>query len=374
MDIQMVDLKSQYLKIKKEIDSALISCIESTLYIKGPEVLRFEESLSKYLNVKYAVGCGNGTDALQIALMALGLKQGDEVLVPAFSYPASIEAIALLGLTPVLVDINIHTFNISIKETERAITLNTKVIIPVHLYGQSANMEGIMKLAKRYNLFVIEDNAQALGAEYTFSNGTTHKTGTIGDIACHSFFPSKNLGCFGDGGAITSNNADLAERCRMIASHGQKKKYHHTVIGCNSRLDSIQAVVLNIKLKYLNNYIAARQKAADYYHTELKGTEGIALPKLWKKAAHTFNQFTILVKNGKRDKLQTYLKEKGIPSIIYYPLPLYKQEAYKIYCKPDFTLPYTEYLCDSVLSLPMHTELNFGIQDQIIKAIKSFNC
>ncbi len=372
MNIQMVDLKGQYQKMKNEIDSALINTAEATQYIKGPDVAAFEKSLSKYLKVNHTIGCGNGTDALQIALMALELKPGDEVLVPAFTYVATIEAIALLGLTPVMVDVDKNTFNISVNEIEKSITSKTKAIVPVHLYGQSADIEPIMQIANKNNLFVIEDNAQALGAEYSFSDGTTKKTGTIGHIGCNSFFPTKNLGCFGDGGALTTDDNLLAEKCRIIASHGQKKKYHHSRIGCNSRLDTIHAAVLNVKLKYLDDFISARQKAADYYSKKLSGINGITLPQKMNYAKHTFNQFTIKVEGGKRDEMQTYLKEMGIPSIIYYPLPLYKQEAFKMYCTPDFGLLNTEELCSSVLSIPMHTELTFDIQNKIIETIKSF--
>lgn len=369
--IQMVDLKSQYLKIKDEIDSALINCVESTRYIKGPEVVQFENNLAEYLNVKYVIGCGNGTDAIQISLMALNLNPGDEIIVPAFTYVATAEAIALLKLIPVMVDVNLEDFNIATEEIEKAITPKTKAIIPVHLYGRSADMNPIMEIAKKHELFVIEDNAQALGTEYSISEGVSQKTGTIGHLGCNSFFPTKNLGCFGDGGAITTNDSALAEKCRMIAAHGQKKKYHHSVIGCNSRLDTIHAAVLIVKLKYLDKFIATRQEAADYYYDELSGVDGITLPARSKNANDTFNQFTLKVENGKRDKMQSYLKENGIPSIIYYPLPLYKQEAFKIYA-PDSDLPNTEELCNSVLSIPMHTELNTDIQDEIIQTIKDF--
>lgn len=368
----MVDLKNQYLKIKDEIDTALISCVESTRFIKGPEVAAFEKSLCNYLGVTHAIGCGNGTDALQIALMALELKPGDEIIIPAFTYVATAEAIALLGLTPVMVDVNPKTFNISAQEIEKALTQKTKAIIPVHLYGQSADMQAIMNIAKKYGIYVIEDNAQALGAEYIYADGLSQKTGTIGHIGCNSFFPTKNLGCFGDGGAITTNNTELAEKCRMIAAHGQKKKYHHSVIGCNSRLDTIQAAILNIKLKYLNEYISVRQKAAKYYHKNLSEIRWIKLPEQEENCVHTFNQFTLKIENGKRDQLQNFLKEKGIPSIIYYPLPLYKQEAFKWYCKPEFELPNTEVLCNSVLSIPIHTELTNAVQDQIITAIRNY--
>lgn len=372
MPIQMVDLKSQYLKIKKEIDTALINCVESTNYIKGPEVKLFEENLSKYLNASHVISCGNGTDALQIALMALDLKPGDEVIIPAFTYVATAEAIALLGLIPVMVDVELETFNISVIEIENVITPKTKAIVPVHLYGQSANMEPIMQLAVKHNLFVIEDNAQALGAETIFSGGTIKKTGTIGHIGCHSFFPTKNMGCFGDGGALSTNNAELAEKCRMISTHGQKRKYYHEVIGCNSRLDTLQAAVLNVKLNYLDEYISARQKAADYYYQNLIELDWITLPRKASFAIHSFNQFTLFIKNGKRDELQEYLKQNGVPSIIYYPLPLYKQPAFQKFCEQDFKLETTEFLCNSVLSIPMHTELTTEIQDKVITVIKNF--
>ncbi len=372
MNIQMVDLKGQYLKIKEEIDLALLECIESTNYIKGPQVKTFEEHLTNYLDTSCAITCANGTDALQIAFMALELNQGDEVIVPAFTYVATAEAIALLKLVPVMVDVDKETFNISVDEIEKAITSKTKAIVPVHLYGQSSDMEAIMKLAGKYGLFVIEDNAQALGAEYKFSDGTIKKTGTIGHIGCHSFFPTKNLGCFGDGGAITTNDPDLAERCRMISTHGQKRKYYHELIGCNSRLDSIHAAVLEVKLKYLDKYIAIRQKAAEYYYKNLCDIPWVTLPHKADYAVHSFNQFTLKVNNNKRDELQQYLKEKDIPSIIYYPLPLYKQPAFQQYSPVNFTLENTEVLCNSVLSLPMHTELTEEIQDKIIHTIKAF--
>ncbi len=373
MPIQMVDLKSQYLKIKNEIDTALICCVESTNYIKGPEVKLFEENLGKYLNAGNVISCANGTDALQIAFMALDLKPGDEVIIPAFTYVATAEAIALLGLTPVMVDVDPGTFNISVEEIEKAITPKTKAIVPVHLYGQSADMEPIMQLAKEHGLFVVEDNAQALGAEYTYPNGTVKKTGAIGHIGCNSFFPTKNLGCFGDGGALTTNDPDLAEKCRMISTHGQKRKYYHEVIGCNSRLDTVQAAVLNVKLIYLDEYIAARQKAAEYYYQNLNGLDWITLPLKANYANHTFNQFTLKLKHGKRDQLQEHLKQNGIPSIIYYPFPLYKQPAFQKYSLPDFKLENTEYLCNAVLSIPMHTELNVEIQDYIIDIIHKFH-
>lgn len=373
MTIQMVDLKSQYLKIKDEIDSALINCVESTRYIKGPEVKLFEDNLAKYLGVKHVISCGNGTDALQIAFMALDLQPGDEVIVPAFTYVATAEAIALLKLKPVMVDVDPESFNVNVNAIKQAITPKTRAIVPVHLYGQTADMKAIMQLAEKYGLYVIEDNAQALGADTIFSDGTVQKTGTIGHIGCNSFFPTKNLGTFGDGGALTTNDEKLAERCRMISTHGQKQKYYHETIGCNSRLDTIHAAVLNVKLKYLDEYIAARQEAAEYYYEHLNGLDWLTLPQKATYANHSFNQFTLTVKNGNRNALQEHLKQKGIPTIIYYPLPLYKQPAFKSYSAEGFKLENTEMLCDSVLSVPMHTELTEEIQNQVIQRIKEFN-
>jgi dTDP-4-amino-4,6-dideoxygalactose transaminase len=371
-NIPMVDLKSQYHKIKQEIDTALISCVESSQFIKGEQVRLFESSLADYLGVNHVIGCGNGTDALQIALMALNLQPGDEVIVPAFTYVATAEAIALLQLVPVMVDVEPGTFNIAPAEIEKAITAKTRAIVPVHLYGQSANMQPIMEIAEKHSLFVIEDNAQALGAEYIFANGKSQKTGTIGHIGCNSFFPTKNLGCFGDGGALTTNNPELAEKCRMIAAHGQKKKYHHSVIGCNSRLDTIQAAVLNVKLKYFNQHLAARKKAAEIYYNLLSEINWIKLPEKAKNTVHTFNQFTLKIAGDKRNELQNYLKQNGIPSIIYYPLPLYKQEAFSKYWHAGNRLENTEALCNAVLSIPMHTELTTNVQEQIVKTIKKF--
>ena len=368
----MVDLKSQYLKIKSEIDHALIQCVESTNYINGPEVKHFQESLEKYLNVKHVIPCANGTDALQIALMALGLELGDEIIVPAFTYVATAEAIAILGYIPVMVDVDSKTFNIDPAEIEKAITSKTKAIVPVHLYGQSADMDLIMNIANNHGLFVIEDNAQALGAEYKSTDGKLHKTGTIGHLGCNSFFPTKNLGCFGDGGAISTNDDNLAEKCRIIASHGQKKKYYHSVIGCNSRLDTLQAAILNVKIKYLDSYIKSRQNAARIYSEGLKGLKWLSIPLETPYAIHSFNQFTLIVKENLRDHLRQYLSENHIPTIVYYPLPLYKQEAFAGFVGDKMEMPITEYLCKSVLSIPMHTELTQEIQEYIIDIIKKF--
>ena len=346
--------------------------MESTSYINGPQVKAFQKSLEGYLNVNHVIPCANGTDALQIALMALDLQPGDEVICPAFTYVATAEVIGLLGLKPVMADVDKETFNIAIEGLEDLITPKTKAVVPVHLYGQSCDMESILDFANKHNLFVVEDNAQALGANYTFSDGTKKKTGTMGHIGTTSFFPSKNLGCYGDGGALMTNNSDLAQKIRMIANHGQEKKYYHKVLGCNSRLDSIQAAILNVKLKYLDSYAANRNKMADFYYQELVNIDEIQLPKKTINSDHVFHQFTTIVKNGKRDELKLFLEEKGIPSMIYYPLPLYKQEAFKKYVDKGFDLPVTEQLCNEVLSLPIHTEMNKTEMFYIFETIKGF--
>lgn len=372
MKIQMVDLKGQYQKIKNEIDAGIQECIDNTAFINGPAVKEFQQDFEKYLNVKHVIPCANGTDALQIAMMALDLKPGDEVLCPAFTYVATAEVIGLLGLKPVMVDVDENTFDIELNGLEAYLTPNTKAIVPVHLYGQSANMEKIVEFAQKHNLFIIEDNAQAIGSDYTFSDGSVKKTGTIGHIGCTSFFPSKNLGCYGDGGALMTNDDDLALKIRMIANHGQQKKYHHKVLGCNSRLDTIQAAVLKVKLKKLDEYSEARNKMAAYYDENLTGISEIQIPERAKHSTHVFHQYTLRVKNGKRDELQQYLGEKNIPSMIYYPLPLYKQEAFQQYVAEGFSLPVTEMLCSEVLSLPVHTEFDQESSDYIIAEIKNF--
>ncbi|MDG4652695.1 DegT/DnrJ/EryC1/StrS family aminotransferase [Chryseobacterium arthrosphaerae] len=372
MKIQMVDLKGQYQKIKEEIDNGIQECIDNTAFINGPAVKEFQQDFEKYLNVKHVIPCANGTDALQIAMMALDLKPGDEVICPAFTYVATAEVIGLLGLIPVMVDVNEDTFDIDLNGLEKYLTSNTKAIVPVHLYGQSANMEKILEFAKKHNLFVIEDNAQAIGSDYTFSDGTIRKTGTIGDIGCTSFFPSKNLGCYGDGGALMTNDDELASKIRMIANHGQEKKYHHKVLGCNSRLDTIQAAVLKVKLQHLDEYSAARNKMADYYDEKLAGISEIQTPKRAENSTHVFHQYTLRVKNGKRNELQKYLAEKNIPSMVYYPLPLYRQEAFLQYVEEGFSLPVTEQLCGEVLSLPVHTEFDQDVLNFIISEIKNF--
>jgi len=369
--IQMVDLIGQYKKIKEKVDEAVIEVMSTAQFIKGPKVASFETNLANYLGAKHVIACANGTDALQIALMALGLERGDEVIVPAFTYVATAEVIGLLGLTPIMVDVDPHTFNLTADVIEKAITPKTKAIVPVHLYGQSADMESIMIIANRHNLFVIEDNAQAIGADYTFKDGTVKKTGTIGHIGCTSFFPSKNLGCYGDGGAMFTNDDELADRLKMIANHGQSKKYHHSVIGVNSRLDAIQAAILDIKLEQLDEYSAARQKVAATYDNAFKEITAIQTPARQYNSTHVFHQYTLQIKNGQRDELKQFLSENGIPAMIYYPIPLYKQAAFKEFYKGD-NLSITETLCQSVLSLPIHTEMEETIQRYIIEKVTEF--
>jgi dTDP-4-amino-4,6-dideoxygalactose transaminase len=372
MKIEMVDLNGQYNKIKNEIDQSVIDCISSTAFINGPAVKAFQLNLEKYLGVNHVIPCANGTDALQIALMALELSPGDEVIVPSFNYVATTEVIGLLGLVPVMVDVDHNTFNLTAELIKPAITNKTKVVVPVHLFGQSADMEEIMLLAKQHKLFVIEDNAQAIGATYIFKDDTTVKAGTIGHIGTTSFFPSKNLGCYGDGGAIFTNDKDLASKLKMIANHGQIKKYEHKCIGVNSRLDTLQAGILNVKLKYLDIYSAARNEVATNYDQALKQLDGIKIPVRNPKSTHVFHQYTIQVKNGKRDQLKFFLESKGIPSMIYYPIPLNKQEAFKNISRVVGDLHVTTELCKTVLSLPIHTEMNSDIQSYIVEKIKDF--
>lgn len=355
----MVDLKSQYQHIKNAVDSGIQEVIDQTSFIKGPAVQQFQQELEQYLGVKHVIACANGTDALQIAMMALGLKPGDEVITASFTYVATAEVIALLGLKPVLVEVNPDTFLIDPASIEAAITPKTKAIVPVHLFGQCADMEAIMDIAHRNNLFVIEDTAQAIGASFTFSDGSTKKAGCIGDIGCTSFFPSKNLGCYGDGGALYTNEDTYAEQIRMIANHGQSIQYHHDVVGVNSRLDSLQAAILRAKLPYLDAYNTRRNEAAAYYDHALGGIKEIKIPVRAPKSTHVFHQYTLQLANIlDRDALRSYLAEQGIPSMIYYPMPLHKQKAYKDDRYPEGHFPITEKLCESVLSLPMHTELS----------------
>jgi UDP-2-acetamido-2-deoxy-ribo-hexuluronate aminotransferase len=371
-NIQMVDLQGQYHHIKSEIDDAVLGVIESADFINGKAVKSFEANLAAYLNVKHVIACANGTDALQIALMALDLKPGDEVIVPAFTYVATAEVIALLGLTPVMVDVEPDTFNTSLEKIKNVISPRTKAIVPVHLFGQSTDMEPILNFAKAHHLFVVEDNAQAIGASYRFTRGEQAMVGTMGDIGCTSFFPSKNLGCYGDGGAMFTNDDALAVKIRMIANHGQKEKYIHTVVGCNSRLDTIQAAVLDIKLKYLDQYCKSRQEVAATYDAALKGIDDLAIPARQHNSTHVFHQYTLIVHNGHRNALKDHLITQGIPCGIYYPLPLYQQEAFKHYVPAGFELPHTESLCQAVLSLPIHTEMTEETQQYIIHCIYDF--
>ena len=371
-NVPMVDLKGQYNNIKSEIDTAIANVLDNTAYINGPEVSLFQKHLEDYLSVDHVIPCGNGTDALQIAMMALGLKPGDEVITANFTFVATVEVIALLGLTPVLVDVYPDTFTIDIDAIEKAITPKTKAIVPVHLFGQSADMEAIMNLAKKYNLFIIEDTAQALGANYTFSDGTKKKVGTIGHVGTTSFFPSKNLGCYGDGGAIFTNDDALEKRLRSIVNHGMKVRYYHDNVGVNSRLDTIQAAILDVKLNHLNTYNENRRKAADYYDQAFADYKQLQTPKRYDKSNHIFHQYTLVLKNVDRVALQEFLKSKGIPAPIYYPVPLHLQEAYKDtrYKKGDF--PVTEVLCNSVISLPIHTEMTEDDLQYITSSVLEF--
>ena len=383
MNIKMVDLVGQYLKIKDEVDVSMQAVINTSQFINGAKCKEFSANLANYTGAARAITCANGTDALQIALMGLGLQRGDEVIVPAFTYVATAEVIALLGLTPVLVDVQWDTFNIDPEKIEEAITPRTRAIVPVHLFGQCANMSRIMEIAAKYNLYVVEDNAQAIGAQWKgVINGMENpQSGTIGDIGCTSFFPSKNLGCFGDGGAMFTNNGELADKLHCIANHGQKVKYHHSIIGCNSRLDTLQAAVLDVKLKYLNEYIASRQRAAAYYLQELSSVEGLELPVTADYTTHVYHQFTIKVADGKRDALKEFLARKEIPSMIYYPLPLQRQEAFMPIAKVaggvaalegEEKLRVATELSGRVLSLPMHTELSEEQLHYICRGIKAF--
>ncbi|MBQ4394540.1 MAG: DegT/DnrJ/EryC1/StrS family aminotransferase [Paludibacteraceae bacterium] len=356
--IQMVDLQSQYMRIKQEIDAGIEEVISSAAFVKGPKVTDFQHHLEAYTGAKHVIPVGNGTDALQIALMALGLKPGDEVITPTFTFIATAEVVALLGLTPVVVDVDWETMNMDLDSVRRAITPRTKAIVPVHLFGQCADMEKLMALAKEHHLYIVEDACQAIGAKYTFANGETKQAGTIGDIGCTSFFPSKNLGCYGDGGAIFTNDDELASKMRAIANHGMVVRYHHDMIGVNSRLDSIQAAVLDAKLPHLDEYIAARQRAAAYYDEAFKDCEALLIPGRQAKSTHVFHQYTLRVTGTDRDALRDKLAERGIPAMIYYPVPLHQQKAYLDSRYKDGDFPVAEKLAKCVLSLPMHTELD----------------
>ncbi|MCO5236561.1 MAG: DegT/DnrJ/EryC1/StrS family aminotransferase [Chitinophagaceae bacterium] len=355
--LQMVDLKQQYEHIKKDVDQALHEVLDSCAFINGKPVQDFANSLAGYLGAKYVIPCANGTDALQIALMSLQLQPGDEVITPSFTYIATTEVIALLRLKPVFVDVDPKTFCLVPEEVEKAITAKTKAIIPVHLYGHAAPMEPLMRIAEKYGLFIVEDNAQAIGCDYTFSNGDKRKTGTIGTIGCTSFFPSKNLGCYGDGGALFTDDENLAGRLKMIANHGQKVRYYHEMVGCNSRLDTLQAAVLNIKLKKLDEYTAARQKAAACYTEAFSGLEQITTPYIAPYSDHVFHQYTLILNGVSRDGLHQYLAEQQIPSMIYYPVPVHRQQMFASFGGGDYRLPQTDWLTERVISLPIHTEL-----------------
>jgi UDP-2-acetamido-2-deoxy-ribo-hexuluronate aminotransferase len=368
----MVDLVGQYEQIQQEIDSEVIRVIRAANFINGPEVKSFSANLAKYLDVQRVIPCANGTDALQIAMMALGLKPGDEVIVPAFTYAATAEVIALLSLTPVWAEVDPQTCNLDPVAFEKAITPNTKAVVPVHLYGQCADMENILSIARRHGIYVIEDTAQAIGSEYTFSDGRKMKAGTMGDVGCTSFFPSKNLGCYGDGGALYTNDTVLAKQIEMIANHGQSVKYRHDLIGVNSRLDTVQAAILNVKLKHLDTYSAKRHSAALRYDAYLQEMEEIEIPARNERSTHVFHQYTIKVKNGNRDALKKHLENNQVPVMIYYPIPVYLQKAYLQSKYPAGSFKISEQLSASVLSLPMHTELDSDVQEIICGAIKSF--
>jgi UDP-2-acetamido-2-deoxy-ribo-hexuluronate aminotransferase len=370
--IQMVDLQSQYRKIKPEIDSAIQRIIDSTVFVKGPEVKDFERELAQYLGAGHAIACANGTDALQVALMALNLKPGDEVITPDFTFIATVEVIALMGLKPVIVDVNPGDFNLCIESLKKAITQRTRAILPVHLFGQCADMEPILALARDHNLHVIEDNAQAIGSDYLFSNGKVKRAGTMGEIGCTSFFPSKNLGCYGDGGALITGSDEMAERLATLINHGMKVRYYHEMVGVNSRLDTLQAAILRVKLRYLDTFIRARQKAADYYDNAFKSTDGIVIPERSGNSTHVFHQYTIRVNGISRDRLKEYLESKNIPAMIYYPVPLHRQQAFKYLGLEDKDFPVTEELCRTVLSLPMHTELDDEQLEYIVTAVRDF--
>lgn len=370
-EIVMVDLQTQYERLKPELDKAVLDVMASARFIGGPEVEGFQHELESYLGVNHVIPCANGTDALQIAMMALGLRQGDEVIVPTFTYVATAEVIALLGLTPVMVDVDQDTFCIDLTQVKQAIGPKTKAIVPVHLYGQCADMEGLMKLVEGTGIHVIEDNAQAIGSDYRFSDGTTAKSGTIGTFGCTSFFPSKNLGCFGDGGAICTNDDDLARMARIIASHGQTKQYVHDVVGCNSRLDAMQAAILRVKLQHLDDFIERRIVVADRYDEAFAHVDSIKTPVRNSRSRHVFHQYTLVVNGVDRNALKEFLAVNEVPSMIYYPIPLHHQKAFaKSDCDRHFSV--TESLCDTVISLPIHTEMEQNQQNHIIEKVLEF--
>lgn len=370
--IQMVDTKTQYLAIKEEVDAAIHEVLDSAAYINGKAVKDFSQNLATYLGAKHVIPCANGTDALQIAMMALGLEPGDEVITPSFTYIATTEVVALLNLKPVFVDVDPVTYCMDIESLKKAITPKTKAIVPVHLYGQAAPMEEILAIAKAHNIFVIEDNAQAIGCDYTFSDGTKKKTGTMGHIGATSFYPSKNLGAFGDGGALFTNDDALATKMAMIANHGQSERYYHDVVGCNSRLDSIQAAILNIKLKHLDEYNAARQKVAAYYSKAFEGIADLITPATAKYTTHVFHQYTMQLKNVDREKFIAHLSAKDIPCMIYYPVPGHLQKMFGAVNKDAWHLPVTDALTPCVCSLPIHTEMDQEQLEHITEGVKSF--
>lgn len=370
--IQMVDTRSQYLKIKSEVDHAVLEVLDSSAFINGPAVREFSQNLASYLDVKHVIPCANGTDALQIALMALGLQPGDEVITPSFTFIATTEVVALLQLKPVFVEVDKNTFCIDVHELESRITPKTKVILPVHLYGQAANMEAIMAIAEKHNLYVVEDNAQAIGADFTFLDGTVKKTGTIGHIGCTSFYPSKNLGAFGDGGAICTNNDELAAKMQMVANHGQSKRYYHDVVGCNSRLDSVQAAILNIKLKHLDAYNEARQAVAAYYDKAFSNSHKLTVPAKADFASHVYHQYTLLLNEVDREGLVAFLAERKIPAMIYYPVPGHKQKMFAHFNTENQELPITDWLTERVVSLPVHTEMDEEQLAYITSAVLEF--
>jgi dTDP-4-amino-4,6-dideoxygalactose transaminase len=355
--IEMVDLKTQYKKLEKDIDTAIKSVLESANFIKGPEVSVFEQELAGYMKVKHVIGCANGTDALYLAMMALGLKPGDEVITTNFTFIATVETVALMGLKPVLVEPSADNFNISIEAIERAITPRTRAIVPVHLFGQCADMEGILRLAEKHNLLIIEDAAQATGSDYIFKDGTMRKAGTIGNIGTTSFFPSKNLGGYGDGGALYTNDDNYAARLRSIANHGMKERYHYSDVGINSRLDTMQAAILRVKLNHLDEFNKARKEVADRYDKAFAGCDAMILPQRMSYSSHIFHQYTLRIMNGKRDELKSFLASNSIPSMIYYPGPLHMQEAYRYLGYGENDFPVTSALCKEVLSLPMHPDM-----------------
>ncbi len=370
--LQMVDTASQYRKIKAEVDAAVIAVMESSQFIGGKVVNDFATKLAQYNGSKHVIPCANGTDALQIAMMALGLKPGDEVITPSFTYIATVEVAALLGIKPIFVEVDKRSFCIDPVAIEKAITPKTKAIVPVHLYGHAADMESIMSIAEKHGLFVIEDNAQGIGNNYRFSNGSIKKAGSIGHIGCTSFYPSKNLGAFGDGGAIFTDDDALADQLRMIASHGQSKRYYHDVVGCNSRLDAMQAAILNIKLGHLDEYIDARRKAADYYDAAFAGNKKIETPFRADNNTHVFHQYTLILHDCNRDALSSFLSEKGVPSMIYYPVPAHRQKMFDAFGGSNYQLPITDWLTERVISLPIHTELDEEQQQFIVSQVLEF--